>query len=90
MHTIDPAIVVIGGAMTWGGHDTATGRNFLQAVRRRSSTPGLSPPAEQTRIDYASLGGDAGYLGTAGLARLAYHKAAGTAAMSQAVSAEAS
>jgi glucokinase len=90
MHTIDPAIVVIGGAMTWGGHDTATGRNFLQAVRAEVRLRGFPAPAEQTRIDYASLGGDAGYLGAAGLARLAYHKSAGAAAMNQALSVETS
>jgi glucokinase len=30
--------------------------------------------AERTKIDYASLGGDAGYIGAAGLARLAHLK----------------
>ena len=90
MHTIDPAIVVIGGAMTWGGHDTSTGRRFLQEVRNEVQRRGFPAPAEQTRIDYASLGGDAGYLGAAGLARLAHHKACGSSVMGQALSAEAS
>jgi len=90
LHTIDPAIVVIGGAMTWGGHDTATGRAFLQAVRDEVRLRAFPTPAAQTRIDYASLGGDAGYLGAAGLARSAHHKAAGNSAVGQAVSAEAS
>jgi glucokinase len=87
LHTIDPAIVVIGGAMTWGGHDTATGRAFLQAVRDEVRLRAFPTPAAQTRIDYASLGGDAGYLGAAGLARSALHKAAGNSAVGQAVSA---
>ena len=31
-------------------------------------------PAEQTVIDFATLGGDAGYIGAAGLARLEHRK----------------
>ncbi|NBW96743.1 MAG: ROK family protein, partial [Planctomycetia bacterium] len=33
MHTIDPAMVVIGGAMTFGGESAPVGRLFLDAVR---------------------------------------------------------
>ncbi|HEY1784375.1 MAG TPA: ROK family protein [Pirellulales bacterium] len=72
MHTVDPAGVVIGGAMTFGGHETPIGRRFLDRVRsevRRRALPAL---AERTTIDFASLGSDAGFIGAAGLARRAY------------------
>lgn len=69
MHTIDPDGVLIGGAMTFGGHENPLGRRFLDTVRaevRRRAFPLL---AEKTVIDFASLGGDAGYIGAAGIAR---------------------
>ena len=69
MHTIDPDGVILGGAMTFGGNNSPLGRRFLQCIReevRRRAFPIL---AQQTTIDYARLGGDAGYLGAAGLAR---------------------
>jgi glucokinase len=72
MHTIDPDVVVLGGAMTFGGNNSALGRQFLQRIReevRRRAFPIL---AQQTTIDYARLGSDAGYLGAAGLARAEY------------------
>lgn len=75
IHTIDPTGVLLGGAMTFGGAESDLGQQFLQRVReevRRRAFPVL---AERTIIDFASLGGDAGFVGAAGLARLAYrHK----------------
>jgi glucokinase len=72
-HTVDPEIVVLGGAMDFGGNDCPVGRSFLEHVRsefRRQTFPVL---AEKTVIDFARLGGDAGYIGAAGLAREAYY-----------------
>ena len=74
MHVIDPEGVVIGGAMTFGGDDAPLGRRFLEEVRaevRRRAFPVL---AARTTIAYAQLGGDAGFIGAAGLARAAYSK----------------
>ena len=74
MHAIDPEAVMIGGAMTFGGERAPVGRAFLERVRaevRRRTFPTL---AEKTVIGYASLGGDAGSIGAAGLARLAAGK----------------
>jgi hypothetical protein len=34
----------------------------------------LEPLRDAVKIEFASLGGDAGYIGAAGLARLEYHK----------------
>lgn len=72
MHTIDPACVLIGGAMTFGGHETALGRRFLERIKAEVARRAFPVLVEKTVIDYASLGGDAGYIGVAGLARLEY------------------
>jgi glucokinase len=72
MHAIDPQGVVIGGAMTFGQHETATGRKFLERVKQEVTARAFPMLAERTTIDYASLGGDAGYIGAAGLARRAH------------------
>lgn len=75
MHCIDPGAVILGGAMNFGGHETALGRRFLENVRtvvRRRCFPTL---AEKTVIDFARLGGDAGYIGAAGIGRLALRQA---------------
>lgn len=69
MHAIDPNGVVIGGAMTFGEHKTATGRKFLERVKQEVSARALPALAQQTTIDFAMLGGDAGFIGAAGLAR---------------------
>jgi glucokinase len=78
MHTIDPGAVILGGAMNFGGHSSELGRSFLERVRevvRRRTFPVL---AKRTVIDYASLGGDAGYIGAAGIARTAFRRKGGT------------
>jgi glucokinase len=74
MHAIDPEAVVIGGAMTFGREADPVGRMFLERVKeevRRRTFPVL---AERTSIRYAGLGGDAGSIGAAGLARLAHRR----------------
>jgi glucokinase len=70
MHTIDPNGVLLGGAMTFGGHDNPLGQRFLARVKEEVRHRAFDVLAEQTVIDFASLGGDAGYIGAAGLARL--------------------
>jgi glucokinase len=76
LHTIDPHGVLLGGAMTFGGNKSPVGKRFLAEIRaevRRRAFPLL---AERTVIDFASLGGDAGFIGAAGLARREYLKKA--------------
>ncbi len=70
MHTIDPGGVLLGGAMTFGGHDTPLGRQFLAWIKEEVARRAFPLLAERTVIDFAALGGDAGYIGAAGLARL--------------------
>jgi glucokinase len=74
VHTIDPDAVVLGGAMNFGGNDSELGRDFLQRIRDEVRPRLLEPLRDKVRIEFASLGGDAGYIGAAGLARLEYKK----------------
>ena len=77
LHTIDPEAVLLGGAMTFGGAEDPVGGAFLGRIReevRRRAFPML---AEKTVIRFASLGGDAGSIGAAGLARLAHQRPRG-------------
>ena len=74
VHTIDPDAVVLGGAMNFGGPATPLGREFLQRIRDEVRPRLLEPLRETVQIEFASLGGDAGYIGAAGLARLEQRK----------------
>jgi len=74
MHTIDPGAVILGGAMNFGGHDDPVGRRFLEHVRGVVRKHAFPIPAQKTTIDFAALGGDAGYIGAAGIARVEYHR----------------
>ena len=69
VHTIDPGAVILGGAMNFGGHRTQVGRQFIERVREEFCSRAFDVVAKGTLIDYASLGGDAGYIGAAGIAR---------------------
>jgi glucokinase len=74
IHVVNPGAVVIGGAMDFGGKDDEIGRKFLERVREVVRRRAFPIPAQKTCIDFATLGGDAGYIGAAGLARFAYHR----------------
>ena len=76
IHTIDPSGVLLGGAMTFGGGETELGRRFLNRVKEEIQARAFPVLAERIRVDYASLGGDAGYIGAAGLARVAHRREA--------------
>ena len=69
VHTIDPGLVVLGGAMNFGGLKSPVGRRFLEKVRAVFAERTFSNVLAGTTIDFASLGGDAGYIGAAGFAR---------------------
>ena len=71
MHAIDPEAVMLGGAMTFGGDTAPVGRAFLERIREEVHRRTFATLAAKTVIGYASLGGDAGSIGAAGLARLA-------------------
>lgn len=69
MHTINPSLFVLGGAMTFGQNETDLGRRFLERIRSEVHHRAFPVPAQKTKIEYAKLGGDAGYIGAAGFAR---------------------
>jgi glucokinase len=72
MHTINPKMFLFGGAMTFGRNETPLGRRFLQAIKDEVQKRAFHVPFERTKIDFATLGGDAGYIGAAGCARLKF------------------
>lgn len=69
MHIIDPEIVLLGGAMTFGQRDSDLGRRFLEQVRATVRESAFPIPAARTRIEFAALGSAAGFIGAAGCAR---------------------
>ncbi|MES2788731.1 MAG: ROK family protein [Planctomycetota bacterium] len=72
MHTIDPDMVVFGGAMTFGADSTELGRRFLQEIRNEVKKRAFPIPYAKTILKYASLNNDAGFIGAAGCARLKF------------------
>ena len=72
MHTIDPEMVLFGGAMTFGRNESPLGRRFIQEIRNEVKKRSFPITAAKTAIDFATLGGDAGYIGAAGCARLKF------------------
>ncbi len=75
VHTVDPGIVIVGGAMNFGGNSWAIGRKFMARLREEFQRLAFGV-VQQTPIEFASLGSQAGYIGAAGIARAAYKKAA--------------
>ncbi len=70
MHTIDPDAFFIGGAMTFGGEKTELGRTYLQAIKDEVQKRAYAACFQTTIIDFAALGGDAGFIGAAGIAKV--------------------
>ena len=67
--TIDPDVVLLGGAMTFGGENSMTGHRFLEHVRVAVRETTLVQVGERLTVDFATLGNDAGILGSAMLAQ---------------------
>jgi glucokinase len=63
MHTIDPDMVVFGGGMT------AAGEGFLERIRHHVRQLAFPVTAEHTRVCFAELGSDAGFIGAAACGR---------------------
>jgi glucokinase len=76
IHTVDPDSVVLGGAMTFGGAGHPLGEKFIARVRDEVRPRILTALQPTLRIEFARLGGDAGFVGAAGLARLEHRKLA--------------
>ncbi len=69
MHLLDPNAVILGGAINFGGPESKVGQQFIEHVRAEVSRRTFPILRERTLVDFASLGGDAGYIGAAGMAR---------------------
>ncbi len=72
IHTIDPESVVIGGGMTFGGEGHPLGERFMKRLREEAHLRMIESLRDKIHISFATLGGDAGYIGAAGLARREY------------------
>ena len=68
---IDPAVVLLGGAMTFGGNENKIGQRFLDRVRSAVSATTLVQVGGNMQIEFATLGNDAGVLGAAMVAKQA-------------------
>ena len=75
VHAFDPGIVVLGGAMNFGGKECKIGQRFLKGIVDEFRQRTFPNVMEGTTIDFATLGGSAGYIGAAGFARREYHLA---------------
>lgn len=69
VHTVDPGSVVFGGAMDFGGAKCSIGQRFLAGIRKEFSERTFPNVCAGTKINFATLGSDAGYLGAAGYAK---------------------
>lgn len=65
----DPSLVLLGGAINFGGSRAEAGRLFLETIRSESVRLSLVQAGEGLEIDFATLGNDAGLLGAAHHAR---------------------
>jgi glucokinase len=63
MHTIDPDLVLFGGGMI------NAGQPLLDEIRRNVLKMAFPIAAAKTQIEFAQLGGEAGFVGAAGWAR---------------------
>ncbi len=72
LHTVDPACILLGGAMTFGGPDCSLGQRFLAQVTKEVKNRAFKAIANNVVVDFAMLGSDAGFIGAAGLAREDY------------------
>ena len=66
MHTIDPDIVLFSGGMI------AAGPSFLETIRNDIRAMAFPTLAQKVRVEYAALGADAGFIGAAGCAAMAF------------------
>jgi len=73
-HVIDPAAFILGGAMDFGGTESKLGQQFLNDVMAETRKLVFPVLAERLVVKFAEMGSEAGFVGAAGLARVAYKK----------------
>jgi glucokinase len=69
VHMIDPGLVVLGGAMDFGGAQSPIGVKFLKDTVASFRDRSFDHVFAGTTVAFAKLGSDAGFLGAAGIAR---------------------
>ncbi len=69
VHTVDPACILIGGEMMFGGKGSEIGEKFLERARQEVRARAFSDLSANLNLDFAMLGSYASYIGAAGLAR---------------------
>ncbi|MGQ9762921.1 MAG: ROK family protein [Thermogutta sp.] len=74
LHTFDPTGLLLGGAMTFGGEKSPVGRRFLERIQEEVHQRAFAALAQKVIIRFAALGGDAGFIGAAGIARLHHRR----------------
>ncbi len=75
-HVVDPEAFILGGAVDFGGADTALGRSFLDGIVAEAKRLTFPVVAEEMHVSFAQLESDAGYVGAAGMARAEFMKSA--------------
>jgi glucokinase len=75
-HMLDPQGIILGGAMNFGGTETAVGKMFLERIRNEVKRMTFPVMRNKVHIDFALLGGKAGFVGAAGIARSMHQKSA--------------
>ena len=73
-HIIDPAAFFLGGAVNFGGSETPLGRRFLNKVIDEVKQHSFPVLGENLVVQFARLGSEAGFVGAAGLGRVAHRK----------------
>ena len=66
---MDPDVVLLGGAMTFGGSQTGIGQRFLDTVQTTVINTTLEQVGSNLTLEFASLGNDAGVIGAAMVAQ---------------------
>ena len=69
LYAVDPGAVFLGGAMDFGGRGATTGKRFLETLRAEVKRRAFPTIAKNLNLEFAALGGAAGYIGAAGIAR---------------------
>lgn len=73
-HVIDPEAFILGGAVDFGGSQSPLGRQFLDTTIEETRKLIFPVLADRLIVRFAELGGDAGFVGAAGLARVQHRK----------------
>ena len=73
-HVVNPEAFILGGAMDFGGSKSPLGRKFLDRVIDEARKRVFPVVAERLIVRFAELGGEAGFVGAAGLAKVQYEK----------------